>query len=119
MGFLDKIFGSKKNSIAPSEKQVEHAVIVEFSYGIEGMDALYQLRDKLEGIIERDQLGEYDGHEMAVDYSHGFIYMYGPNAEVLFEGIRKTLEETEFLREAKVKLRFGPPGDEVKEMTIG
>ncbi len=118
MGFLDKIFGSKKNETVNNHTEVEHAVIVQFDYGIEGMEELYNLRDKLESIIEENQLGEYDGHEMATNYSDGFLYMYGPNAETLFNGIKDTLEQTDFMKGAKAKLRFGPPEDGVKEITV-
>lgn len=34
--------------------EIEHAVIVHFDYGIEEMTTFYQLRDKLENIIERE-----------------------------------------------------------------
>ncbi len=119
MGFLDKIFGSKKDLISKStEQEVEHAVIIHFNYGIEGMEKIYELRDKLKNIIEKNNLGEYDGHEIATDYSDGFLYMYGPNAETLFNGIKPTLEKTDFLNGAKAKLRFGPPEDGIKEITV-
>ncbi len=119
MGFLDKFFGDKKNPVSKStEQEIEHAVIIHFNYGIEGMEKIYELRDKLDSIIEKNNLGEYDGHEIATDFSDGFIYMYGPNAESLFKGIKSTLEKTDFLNGAKAKLRFGPPEDGVKEITI-
>lgn len=118
MGFLNRIFGSKKNESVNNQTEVEHAVIVQFDYGIEGMEELYKLRDRLESIIEENQLGEYDGHEMATDYSDGFLYMYGPNAETLFNGIKDTLEQADFMNGAKAKLRFGPPEDGVKEITV-
>ncbi|WP_047414196.1 hypothetical protein [Cellulophaga sp. Hel_I_12] len=119
MGFLDKIFRSKKVSIPKStEQEIEHAVIIHFNYGIEGMEKIYELRDKLKNIIEKNNLGDYDGHEIATDYSDGFLYMYGPNAETLFNGIKSTLEKTDFLNGAKAKLRFGPPEDGIKEITV-
>ena len=118
MGFLDKLFGLNKNESVNNQTEVEHAVIVQFDYGIEGMEELYKLSDRLESIIEENQLGEYDGHEMATDYSDGFLYMYGPNAETLFNGIKDTLEQTDFMKGAKAKLRFGPPEDGVKEITV-
>lgn len=89
MGFLDNIFDSKESGTTNKKQEAEHAVIVQFDYGKEGMDELYQLRDRLENIIEVEKLGEYDGHEMAMDYSDGFLYMYGPNAESLFKGIQR------------------------------
>lgn len=118
MGFLDKLFGLKKNESVNNQTVVEHAVIVQFDYGIEGMEELYKLTDRLESIIEENQLGEYDGHEMATDYSDGFLYMYGPNAETLFIGIKDTLEQTDFMKGAKAKLRFGPPEEGIKEITV-
>ncbi len=118
MGFLDKLFGLNKNESVNNQTEVEHAVIVQFDYGIEGMEELYKLSDRLESIIEENQLGEYDGHEMATDYSDGFLYMYGSNAETLFNGIKDTLEQTDFMKGAKAKLRFGPPEDGVKEITV-
>tara|TARA_R110002050_G_scaffold129339_2_gene250877 strand:+ start:602 stop:865 length:264 start_codon:yes stop_codon:yes gene_type:complete len=82
------------------------------------MEKIYELRDKLTNIIEKSNLGEYDGHEIAMDYSDGFLYMYGPNAETLFNGIKSTLEKSDFLNGAKAKLRFGPPEDGIKEITV-
>ncbi|WP_298903604.1 hypothetical protein [uncultured Psychroserpens sp.] len=119
MGFLDKFFSNKKNKVAKSnESAVEHAVIIYFNYELEGMEHIYALRDKLETAIENNNLGEYDGHEMAIDYSDGSLYMYGPNAELLFNGIKPILETTTFLNGAKAKLRFGPPEDGIKEIIV-
>ena len=116
MGLLDRLFGSSKNNSIKHE--IEHAVIVQFDYGFQSMDELYKLRDKLENTIKMNNLGEYDGHEMATDYSDGFLYMYGPNAEKLYNGIKETLEQTDFMNGATAKLRFGPPNDGVKEITV-
>ncbi|MCL6220731.1 hypothetical protein [Zunongwangia pacifica] len=118
MGILDKLFGSKKKGKINNDQEIEHAVIIEFNYGIQGMDKLYDLTDKLKKIIVNNQLGEYDGHEIATDYSDGFIYMYGSNAEALFNGIKETLEQTDFMKGAKAKLRFGPPEEGIKEITV-
>ncbi len=102
----------------PNEQEIDHAVIIYFNYGIEGMERIYELEDKLESIIETNNLGEYDGHEIATDYSDGILFMYGSNAETLFNGIKSTLDKTDFLNGAKAKLRFGPPEDGVKEITV-
>jgi hypothetical protein len=42
--------------------------------------------------------------------------MYGPNAELLFKGVKSTLESYDFIKGAYVKLRFGPPEDGIKEI---
>lgn len=96
----------------------EHSVIIHFNYGIEGLDSLFNLEDKLEKAIEENNAGEYDGHEIATDYSDGFLYMYGPNAETLFKAVKPILEATEFMRGAKATLRFGPLDKEVSEIEV-
>ena len=119
MGILDKLFGSNKNSVSKTnEQKIEHAVIIYFNNGIKGMDEIYELSDELRTIIEKNNLGEFDGHEVAIDNSDGSLYMYGPNAELLFKGIKSTLEKTRFLNGAEAVLRFGPPEEGVKEITV-
>jgi archaeosine-15-forming tRNA-guanine transglycosylase len=111
VGFLDKIFGRQKPSLIE-----EHGVIVHFQYGKENLDSLHQLESQLEKALAGKIVGDYDGHEIATDYSDGFLYLYGDNAERLFNEIKGTLESADFMAGAKVKLRFGPPKDGVKEV---
>lgn len=98
-----------------AESATEHAVIVHFNYGSKDLKSLFALEDKLEAAISKSGAGEYDGNEIAVDGSHGSLYMYGPSADKLFEVVKPILEATPFMKGAKVKLRYGPPKDGVKE----
>lgn len=116
MGIFDKLFGNKKS--ATEDKAPEHAVIIRFLYGINGLEPLHRLEHSLKKIIDQEGVGDYDGHEIAVDYSDGFLYMYGPNAETLFKTVRPLLEQIEFMKDATAKLRFGPPENGVKEITV-
>jgi hypothetical protein len=121
MGLFNKLFGKKNSepSIQPTaKKEPEHAVIIRFNYGIEGLEVLHNLEDKLEKKIAENKAGEYDGHEIATDYSDGILYMYGPDAENLFKIIKPILDETDFMKGAIAKLRFGPPDDGVKEIEV-
>ncbi|MEM6525639.1 MAG: hypothetical protein AAGF85_01485 [Bacteroidota bacterium] len=121
MSLLRKLFGKTSNGRKEETEingEPEHAVIVYFDYGIEGLEPIFELGNKLKKIISDSNVREYDGHEIAMDYSDGSLYMYGPNAEVLFKTIKSTLEATEFLKGAKAKLRFGPPEDGVKEIEV-
>ena len=121
MGLLNtlitKVF-SKQVEPSPSNNQLEQAVIVRFDYGIDGLGALHDLEEKLELAITKKNVGEYDGHEIAMDYSDGFLYMYGPNAEILFQAVLPTLKETSFMKGATAKLRFGPAQEGVKEIEV-
>lgn len=121
MSLLRKLFGKnpKERELKTEiNKDPEHAVIVYFDYGIERLEPIFQLGDKLEKVITVNSVGEYDGHEIAMDYSDGSLYMYGPDAEILFKTIKSTLEETKFLKGAVAKLRFGPPENGVKEIEV-
>ena len=112
-----KIENNKDLSMNTSTNS-EHAVIIHFKYGIHRLDSLFNLEEKLEKVIEDNKVGEYDGHEIATDYSDGFLYMYGPNAETLFKAVKPTLESTPFMKGAKATLRFGPPKDGVNEIEV-
>ena len=67
----------------------EQAVIIEFNYGLDEDEPFYDLSDKLRTVVEESGLGEYDGHEMAMNNSDGSFYLYGPDAKRLYEVIKK------------------------------
>ena len=96
----------------------EHAVIVDFTYGSTDLSRLFELENKLEATIEEAKVGEHDGNDVAVDGSDGYLYMYGTNADTLFEVVRPILEATEFMKGAKAKLWYGPPADGVREVEV-
>lgn len=121
MELYEKLFGKKPVKIQksiPINKNPEHAIIIHFNYGINSLDPLHVLGYKLEDILRTSNVGEFDGHEIAMDDSDGFLYLYGPNAETLFKTIKTTLEETSFMKGAIATLRFGPPEDGVKEIDV-
>ena len=72
----------------------------------------------MKNVINEKKAGEYDGNEVALDYSDGMLFMYGLDAQKLFNGIKPILQKTSFMKGAKVKLRFGPAEDGVEEITI-
>ena len=96
----------------------EQAVIVHFHYGSTDLRRLFVLEDKLESAIKRSQVGEYDGNEVATDGSDGFLYMYGPSADRLFEVVIPVLKTADFMRGADVVRRYGPPGDKTRKITV-
>jgi hypothetical protein len=96
----------------------EHAVIVKFEYGSTNLDALFELEDQLESTLEGADVGEYDGHEIAVDGSDGLLYMYGPDADALFKAVQPTLLASTSIKNAVATLRYGPPEDGVRESIV-
>jgi len=115
MNFLRKIF-QKKQSAQSSEP--EHAVIVHFDYGTTDLQPVFDLEDRLESVIDTASVGEFDGNEMAVDGSDGYLYMYGPDGDELFEAVQPILENTPFMSGARVLVRYGPPEDGVRDRIV-
>ncbi len=113
MSLLDQIFEQQESSSSP-----EHGVIIHFQYGKENLTLLHELESKLEHVLKGKSVGDYDGHDIAIDYSDGFLYLYGENAERLFKEIEGTLKSTDFMSGANVKLRFGPPEEGVSEIEL-
>lgn len=96
----------------------EQAVIVHFIYGSKDLGRLFQLEDTLEKEVSQSGKGEYDGHEIAIDGSDGFFYIYGPDADALFLVVRPVLEAADFTRGATVKLRYGPVSPSTEEAEV-
>lgn len=111
MRIFSKLFGKQQ----PPPKNPEHAVIIHFNYGSTDLQPLHQLEDQLIDAIAQAAVGEYDGHEIAVDGRDGNLYMYGPDGDQLYQTIQPTLTATPFMPGATVIIRYGPPQSDVQE----
>jgi hypothetical protein len=96
----------------------EQAVIVHFAYGQTDLGPLFELEDQLIAVIDAAGVGEFDGNEVARDGSDGYLYMYGPDADRLFEAIRPILESATCIYQPVVTIRYGPPEDGVRERKV-
>jgi len=115
MGFWSRLFGRKQPQESVPD---EHAVIVSFDYGQTDLDALFEVEEHLRSAIEVAGVGEFDGNDIAVDGSDGHLYMYGPDADRLFEVVRPILQEADCLTNMRAQLRYGPPKDGVREEEV-
>jgi hypothetical protein len=111
VNIFSKLFGKKKTS-------PEQAVIVDFQYGKQDMQPVFDLGDALDKAISTAEVGEYDGNEIAADGSDGSLYMYGPDADLLFEVVLPVLKSVDFMEGATVRIRYGPPAEGVAEKII-
>src|SRR5688572_26472625 len=96
----------------------EHAVIVRFRYGSTDLTPLFELEDQLTAAIESAGVGEFDGNEVAQDGSDGSLYMYGPDADRLFEAVRPVPEAVTCITDVVATIRYGPPEDGVREREV-
>lgn len=97
---------------------MEQAVIVHFQYGSTDLSRLFELENRLMDAIAAANAGELDGHEIAMDGSDGFYFMYGPDADRLLSAILPVLESSDFMKGAEVRRRYGPPDDNSREVVI-
>jgi hypothetical protein len=71
--------------------------------------ACQRLETKLEGCIERAQVGEMDGNE--IGDGECTLFMYGPDADKLFGAIEPSLRASRMAKGATVVKSYGDPDD--------
>jgi hypothetical protein len=100
----------------------EHAVLVyiklaDNKFGtVEEREIVMKLGDRLAGLVEESGAGEYDGDEYGGGYCT--FYFYGPEANILYEAIRPTLEQRKYRRGSYAIKRFGPPGSKEERFDL-
>lgn len=72
----------------------------------EERDSIHGLSDALEASIEEYDAGEFDGDEFGG--GECTLYMYGTDADRLFEAIRRPLFASPLARGGHVIKRYGP-----------
>ena len=113
MGIIDKF--KKQNAVSDTP---EHAVVVQFNFPSGNLDRIFEIEDQLAKAVEAGPVGELDGNEIAVDGRDNLFYMYGPDADKIFAAIEPVLLQWDILSEARVLLRYGPPGLDTRQHTV-
>src|SRR5689334_12035387 len=103
---------------APAVAAPQHAVIVQFNFPSGNLDRIIELEDQLAKAVEAARVGELDGNEIAVDGRDNLFYLYGPDADKLYAAIEPVVLSWEMLSEARVLLRYGPPGIDTRQKTV-
>jgi hypothetical protein len=75
------------------------------------LDPLFDLEDQLLAALEGKNVGELDGHEIAVDGSDGFLFLYGPDADALYAVIEPVLRASQVTQGGNATLRYGSHGE--------
>ncbi len=113
MSFLDRFLKSKA-PLAATPTQEEQAVLVHI--GNEDLEGSIPLQETLHELLESSAAGMYDGNE--VGEGELVLFMYGPDAEILFKHIEPTLRADEFCKGAKVVIRWGGPNAPKREVIL-
>jgi hypothetical protein len=113
MGLMEKLRNQGAASNAP-----EQAVVVRFNFPAAEIDRIFQIEDQLAKAVETGSIGQLDGNEIAVDGRDNLFYFYGADADSIFAAIEPVLLQWDILSEARVLLRYGPPGIDTRQTTI-
>jgi hypothetical protein len=73
------------------------------------MDAVHELTDKLDEAIEAAEAGELDGDEFGGGICR--LYLYGPDADKLFEAIKEPLFASPLSKGGHAIKRYGEPSN--------
>ena len=84
-----------------------HGVIVSFNQPLPYPDKLYETGEAFAQVIENANVGIYDGHGSAEDDSFGDYFMFGPDADKLFEVIKPIIDLNAFFKGGSVFIRYG------------
>lgn len=74
------------------------------------------LEDQLEAAIIAKNLGEFDGNEWGP--SDVILFMYGPSADKLFQGIEPILRNSKICKGSRVEIRSGGPDTAAREVIL-
>ncbi|MDX2038378.1 MAG: hypothetical protein SFX72_17145 [Isosphaeraceae bacterium] len=75
---------------------------------------LEQLEQRIAHALQDSNVGEYDGNEYSFD--EVVLYMYGPDAEAMYQVIEPIVQDYPLCRNARVVIR--PGGSEVRGREI-
>ena len=82
----------------------------------EERESIFKLESELEKKIDLASLGEYDGNE----FGDGFVtlYMYGPDANRLFDAVIETIRNYKPGEGSYVIKRYGSPGAKEERVVL-
>lgn len=116
---LYKIMNIFSKFLRPKKQDhLQETVVIHFQYGLNDLNPLFELENRLESLLEDAKVGFFDGNEIAVSLKDVYFFMCGPDAEKIFETILPTIESIPFMNNADVRLIYGLPKDGNKEKAI-
>ncbi len=120
MSILKRLFGKRQATPEHAGAPAEAVLVYLDGQGLP--DHVYRdhdlatLEDQLAQAIQDGALGEFDGNEIGP--AETTLFMYGPNAELLFARIESTLRGHPLCQNARVVIRYGDPGANQREIKL-
>jgi hypothetical protein len=99
-------------------QQAGHSIVIRFRFGQHNLEPIAYLEGRIMAALKNTALGAYAGSKMEEDYSHGFLYLQGPDADALFAAIKPELEKNALMDNAEIRLRYGPLNAQAEEKVV-
>jgi hypothetical protein len=109
-------FGNHFNSTQPITADPRGSESVLIHLGREDFDLMIDLSYELVDALENNNLGMFDGNE--IGGGDTVFFMYGPDAELLFQYVAPVFRRNEFCKGAKAVMRWGSAPDAPKREVI-
>jgi hypothetical protein len=113
LNVLDRFLRSKLQTQTSSLVH-EQAVLIHFAN--EDLEGSTPLQLALHELLTNNEVGMFDGNEVGDDTL--VLYLYGPDAELLFQHIEPVLRADEFCRGARAVIRWGGPNAPQREVVL-
>ena len=111
MNLLQKFFGKKQSEKNKEEWIAVYFTLSEGEFGSHAeRDSIHQFTDRLDEVIRESGKGLFDGDEFG--NGEGGLFMYGPDADQLFDVVQSLLRDWEPLRGGYAIIRYGAPDSE-------
>lgn len=115
MGLLQKYLGGKGKDIQqtkhPDEWIAVYLKLSDSEYGTqEERDSIHRFTDELSALIRESGIGVFDGDEFG--NGEGGLFMYGPNADLLFNLVEPLLRSWKPLEGGYAIKRYGAPASQ-------
>lgn len=93
---------------------LQQAVIIYFRVAGDAHAPISGLVERLHDALSTSGTGACDGHETdLLDGDDAYVFLSGPDADVMYEAIRPVVEDCSLLRGGEVTLRYGGPDDDL------
>ncbi len=96
----------------------KQSIVVHFNGWINSLEPIHRLSEQLRDLLDNSSLGLFDGHEIAIDGSHGYLFFFGEDPKALFEFVKPTLISADLLKCTRAILRSGNIGEKTEETII-
>jgi len=112
---FDKIFRPKIERYIPSAEECDDQAVLIYLEG-EDFDQMVLLSDRLTASLAKTNLGMFNGNE--IGGGETVLFLYGDDAEKLFEHILPVLQQYEFCRGARAIISQGAPGAPQRKVVL-